>query len=100
MRNFTLLVAASLMLAAPVYAQRTTASIRGEVTDPSHAIIVGAKVTLKGEATGFNRATTTNSSGLFSFSEVPVGTYSLDVEAAGFKGRNLTRITLNVADVR
>jgi hypothetical protein len=44
-----LLTALLLLLAAPVFAQRFTAAIRGNVTDPSAAVIAGATVTVKNE---------------------------------------------------
>src|SRR5512147_2645629 len=54
------LTALLLLLAGPVLAQRFTAAIRGTVTDPSTAVIAGAKVTLKNEETGLARTVTTN----------------------------------------
>ena len=68
-----------MLLAIPVYAQRITATIRGTVTDPSQAAIDGAKVTLKGEDTGFTRTTTTNASGIYVFPELVVGSYRVEV---------------------
>ncbi|HWX25186.1 MAG TPA: carboxypeptidase-like regulatory domain-containing protein, partial [Vicinamibacteria bacterium] len=80
------LLAVSLVgLAVPVSAQRSTGAIRGTVTDPSHLVVVGAKVTVKGEETGFTRTTTTNSAGAYSFPDLPVGSYRIDVDSPGFK---------------
>jgi len=94
------LVGFLLVLSVPAHAQRFTATIRGAVTDSTHAVIVGAKVTVTGEATGLTRSTTTNSAGIYSFPDVPVGSYQVEVEFAGFKSAVRTRIELNVADVR
>ena len=90
----------SLLAAAPALAQRTTATLRGTVTDPTHAVIAGASVAVKGEDTGFARTTTTNSSGIYVFPDLPVGSYQIEVGSPGFKASVLTKIPLNVADVR
>src|SRR6185369_2123589 len=94
------LVVVLLVCAAPGWAQLTTASIRGTVTDATGAIVPGATVTVKGEQTGFTRETSTNADGFFSLSELPVGTYTFSVSLTGFKSATRTGIVLNVADVR
>src|SRR6185295_6855975 len=101
MRKHRLSLAAFFVLltAVPALAQRTTATLRGTVTDPTHAVIAGANVTAKGEDTGLTRTTTTNSSGIFAF-DLPVGTYTIEVSSPGFKSSVRTKIQLNVADVR
>jgi hypothetical protein len=102
MRKQGLFLAASLVLltAGPALAQKITASIRGTVTDASNAVVAGAKVTVRNEATGLTRSVTTNNDGIYSFPELPVGSYRVDVELAGFKAAAHTGIVLNVADVR
>src|SRR5713101_6950208 len=89
-----------LLAAAPAYAQRITASIRGTVTDPTSAVVAGATVTVRNEATGLTRTTKTNSAGNYSFDELPVGSYRIDVPFSGFKSALKTGIVVNVADVR
>lgn len=97
----TLLVVTCLVVwEAPLAAQRTTASIRGTVTDSTGAVVPAAAVTIRGEDTGFTRAITTNSAGVYSFAELPVGKYTLEVALTGFKSAVKTGIVLNVADVR
>jgi hypothetical protein len=88
------------LLTAPVFAQRFTASIRGNVTDPSGAVIAGAKVTLKNEETGLTRTMTTNEAGNYSFVDLPVGSYQIEVTLAGFKSVVQTKIAISPADVR
>src|SRR5689334_20049653 len=94
------LVMMLFVCAAPAWAQLTTASIRGTVTDATGAIVPGATVTVKGEQTGFARDTSTNAEGFYSFAELPVGTYTIAVSLSGFKSATRTGIVLNVADVR
>ncbi len=90
----------SLLIAAPALAQRVASTIRGVVTDTTGAVIVGGKVTVKNEATGLTRTSETNASGVYAFADLPVGTYSIDVEYPGFKTSATRGILLNVADVR
>ena len=100
MRKQWLFLLASLLMAVPVLAQRTTAVIQGTISDPTGAIVVGAKVTAVAEGTGFTRSTTTNSAGAYSFGDLPVGTYRLEVEHPGFKLAARSGVLVNVADVR
>src|SRR5258706_7285434 len=101
MRKQRLLLAALvLLMSVPVFAQKFTASSRGTVTDTSNAVIAGAKVTLKNEETGLNRTMTTNTAGNFSFPDLPVGSYRVEVEFTGFKTAVRTKIGISVADVR
>ena len=86
-----------LLLAVPAFAQRFTAAIRGRVTDPSRAVIAGARVTLRNEGTGLARAAATNDAGNYSFPDLPVGSYQVEVAFAGFKTEVRTRIVINVA---
>ena len=71
----------SLLIAAPALAQRVASTIRGTVSDTSGAVIVGAKVSVKNEATGLARAAETNASGSYAFADLPIGTYSISDRA-------------------
>jgi carboxypeptidase family protein len=77
-------IPAVLILAEAALAQ-TTGSIRGTLKDPSGAVIPGAQVTATLEGQNVPRVTTTDANGDFEFAVLPVGTYTLDVEATGFK---------------
>lgn len=100
MRRQTWLALALALLAAPAFAQRTTATIRGTVTDPTGAVVVGANVKVTNENTGRVCSVRTNASGNYSCSELPVGSYSLEVEHPGFKSAVFSKVVINVADVR
>lgn len=73
------------MLAGSAVAQSIYATLTGVVSDPAQALIPNAKVVLKNSASGDLRNTVTNAEGYFTFASVPVGTYELSVEAAGFQ---------------
>ncbi|HET7346142.1 MAG TPA: carboxypeptidase-like regulatory domain-containing protein, partial [Acidobacteriaceae bacterium] len=62
-----------------------TGTIQGTVTDPSGAVVPGAQVTVTSEATGVKHQTVSSGGGLFSFPNLPVGTYNMAVTATGFK---------------
>jgi hypothetical protein len=101
MRKQWLLLAASVVLfSVPVFAQRITATIRGTITDSTGAVVPGASVTVRNEETGLTRSATTTSAGIYSFAELPVGSYRVEVELSGFKSEVRSRIVLNVADAR
>ncbi len=61
------------------------ADIEGTVTDPSGAVVNGAKVEVRNLSTRKTRITTTNATGQFSMSAIPAGDYGVQVSLAGFK---------------
>jgi hypothetical protein len=73
------------LLGVNAWGQGIFATLTGVVSDPSGALVSGAKVTLKDTTSGSMRETVTNGDGYYTFASVPVGTYSLRVEAQGFE---------------
>ena len=71
------------VLAALAMAQ-STSQLNGSVMDASGASVVGAKITLTETATGLQRTTTSNATGLYQFLQLPPGKYRLDATAKGF----------------
>ncbi|HXY38656.1 MAG TPA: carboxypeptidase-like regulatory domain-containing protein, partial [Vicinamibacteria bacterium] len=94
------LAAVVLLLAVPAFAQRFTASIRGTVTDNTGAVVPGATVKLTNQGTGVAREVVTNTAGNYSFADLQVGTYSVEVALQGFKTTVRRDVVVNVADVR
>ncbi len=68
-----------------VWAADPTGSISGSVTDSSGAPIPAAKVVATNRANGLSRETTSASDGGFVFPLIPVGTYNVTVQVAGFR---------------
>jgi len=99
-KQLAFLVVLGLFFPVEALAQRTTATIRGTVTDTTGAIVPGAEVTVRGSDTGLTRSTTTSGVGDYSFGDLPVGRYRVDVTLQGFKTASLTDVVLNVADDR
>src|SRR5688572_16578360 len=100
--RFRCVVLASILLlsAVPAAAQRTSAILRGTVTDASKALVPGATVTVTNAETGLTQSSVTNEAGIYTFSQLPVGRYQLKVELQGFKTATRTDIVLAVADQR
>ena len=69
------------------------AELNGTVTDPAGAVVAGAKVELSSTATGFHRATTTNTDGIYLFSSLPVGAYAVSISKDGFKPHQILERT-------
>jgi len=92
---------ASFCLLVPTLlpAQGTGGRILGRVTDPSGAVVNGAKVSAINEATGVARDTNTSDSGDYVFPDLPVGTYTLTFEGTGFKKDVRKGVSLDVNQV-
>src|SRR6266852_4228480 len=87
-----------LLSLQPLTAQTTTGSIVGTVTDSSSAAVPGASVTVTNVDTNITTKTTTDSSGNYVVTPLPVGHYSVAVEAQGFKRSVRGGIPVNVQD--
>ena len=85
----------ALALAAPMAAQIGGGSLVGNVTDPSGAAIVGAKVTAVNTETGVSRAAETNDTGYFEFPLLPAGQYCLEAEQKGFRKATTATFAIN-----
>ena len=76
----------------------STGALAGTVTDPSGGVIAGASVTATSLATGQTRTTTTDANGLYKFSLLPPGNYSVRISAKGFKTIEVPSTTVNVTE--
>lgn len=91
------LISAVILSLVPLAAQVTTATFYGIVTDPSSAAIAGAKATMTHEGTGASTTKFSDDTGEFVFNFLPVGVYTLHIEANGFKTFGSTGIELLAA---
>jgi hypothetical protein len=94
-----ILVVALSQVPLPVFGQAITAKVVGSVTDPSGAVIPNAKVVIRNDQTNQTRNTTSDSLGNYEFSFLPIGAYTLSVEAAGFQRSDVSRFQLSVDQV-
>lgn len=79
------LILSCLILYAPSYAQTSFGRISGTVTDPAGAIVAGATVTVKNAGTQATRTAKSDNNGFYSFSDLPIGSYSVEVNETGFR---------------
>jgi hypothetical protein len=86
------------LIANFTWAQSETATVSGQVVDPSGLNITGAQVKLVDIDRDSSTSATTNSTGLYTFPSVRPGRYRIAVTAAGFKVVNVTGVTVNVQD--
>jgi len=84
MKRLVLAILVVLSLAVAVDAQTYRGAINGSVTDPSGAVVPNAQVKAKEKSMGIEHSTISTSDGQFAFQDLPVGTYSVVVTAAGF----------------
>lgn len=83
-------------VSAAAFGQLSTATAFGDVTDSSGALIPNATVIFTQTQTNFTRATKTNGQGEYRAEFLPVGPYSVKVDASGFKELVQTGIVLSV----
>lgn len=89
--NLIYLLVAVLLVAQPLSAQ--TATLRGQVMDPSGALVPGAEITLTGPA-GVTKTATSTNDGSFSVGDLPPGSYTIQVSAPGLAMRQPVKISL------
>ena len=92
------LFAVVLLLPAGLLAQGYFGTVSGELTDPSGAVIQGAKVTLTDQEKGFTFTAPSDSAGHYLFAAVPPGLYTVTVEMQGFQKAVRTNVKVNVSE--
>ena len=78
------MVLALLGFSSPVWSQQITAAITGTVEDSAGAAVNDATVTARDTERGTASTTKTTQGGVFNFNNLPIGTYEVKAEAAGF----------------
>jgi hypothetical protein len=82
------------------FAQQLTGTISGIAMDQTDARIPGAHVVIKNEASGDIRESTSDSSGVFSVTALPPGTYTVTISSKGFASWEETSVLVNQGDSR
>lgn len=85
-----------IMFSSVLWSQLYTGTVTGIVTDPSGAVVPGARLQVVDEQKGFVFTATTDIAGSYLFRNVPPGTYKLAVHAPGFKSETRSGIILDV----
>ena len=84
----------------PVNAQQLTGTLSGTVYDQTGAVVIGANVQLKNEASGDLRGAVSDKSGFFSITAVQPGTYTITISAEGFATWQEPGIAMAQGDTR
>lgn len=90
-------VAAFLLLSAGLAFPQSSGTIQGTVSDQTGAALPNAPVTVHNEKTGEERATTTDSSGVYSVPGLPPGTYRVSVTSPGMAPTAANSVTVAVS---
>lgn len=100
MRRVAPILASLFLCAASIcFGQTPTATITGAVLDPSGTAIAGARIAATDIDTGVTHRTISDETGNYTLPSLPVGRYSVHVEATGFNGIDRTGLTLLVDQV-
>lgn len=86
--------------AVSAWAQNVTSSVKGAVVDTTQAAIPGAECVLTNPATGRVLMVTSWTDGSFTFPSVPAATYTLQIQAKGFKALTVNDVVVNANEVR
>jgi hypothetical protein len=83
-----------LIFAAPLSRGQgiTTGTISGSVADPTGAVIPNSQITAVSDSTGTTFQVTANAEGFFQISNVPVGSYTVSITAAGFGKDSISHV--------
>ena len=96
---FWLALAMFVVFAALLAAQSAgTGALTGTVVDPTGAVAPGVTVVLVSLETNQTRTATTGADGVYKFSLLPPGNYSVRFSASGFKTSEVSSVTVNVTE--
>ncbi len=98
MKRTLLVMVLGLAVAAGAAAQSaTTGQVAGTVTDPTGAVVPGARIVLKSQA-GQPREAGTDDQGRYLFTLVPPGVYEMEATASGFAPLSVRKVVVNITE--
>jgi hypothetical protein len=89
-------MAVGLLVSVSAFGQ-STATVQGSITDSKGAIVPNATVVVRNKATASERTTQTDSDGNYQVAALPVGLYTIEVRASGFKTQLADQVSIQVA---
>ena len=89
-----ILLAITALATIPASAQLTSGNITGNIYDPAGATVPNATIVATNNATGVQNTTTSTGAGDYRFENLPVGAYTLTVNAAGFNKMEISNVTV------
>ncbi len=96
-RQSIFIVCLLLLGSSAVFAQQSTGSLSGTITDLKSGAVAAATVTATNTDTGLKTETVSTDAGLYVFASLPVGIYDVSVEKTGFKKLSRKNIEVRVA---
>jgi hypothetical protein len=99
-RSLILIGFVFLLLPQLLFAQTNAGSLSGVVSDASGGALPGVTVTATNSSTGFNRSVVTGPDGSYRFQSLPVGTYEVTADLAGFGSVTTRNVEVNVSTDR
>jgi len=90
----TIAIALTMLMCLTAFGQ--TAALNGAVTDPNGEVVAGATVQVKNSVTGEEFKATTSGNGTFSIPALAAGTYTVTLNAKGFKQAVVNEVKLDV----
>src|SRR5579863_1962868 len=90
-------VALAALFSVAAWSQTQLATVSGTITDPSGAVVPGVSVAIASQGTGLKRTVLTDTAGEYRFAGLPIGSYSLRFEKAGFQSQVQEGLQLNSA---
>ncbi len=97
-KRIVLVFGICLLLTQTSFAQVVGAILSGTVTDPSAAVIPGAKVTIRNQSTGVVTQVMTNGSGIYNATNLLPGDYQVEIAAVGFAPQQRGGLMLTVGE--
>jgi len=94
----TALFAFLLLVSAIASGQGYFGTVSGTLTDPSGAVISGARITLVDQNKGYRFSTTSDTEGRYLYRSVSPGLYTVIAEVAGFEKVERTNIRVSVGE--
>ncbi len=95
---FTIILSIILSLGILGQSESGSAAIEGSVTDANGAAVTGARLLIRNAETGLERNAVSDANGRFSARVLPVGRYSVVVQADGFSEGRRENISLKVGE--
>ena len=96
--QMALCLCVAIFAAQPAFSQADQGAITGTVTDSTGAVVPNASVTVSSTETGLTLKGTSDASGVFVFSPLKIGTYTVSAVAPGFSTTTQENVTLHVQD--
>src|ERR1043166_1164909 len=87
------ILASFLSFSTTIFAQQSSATLRGQVADELGGLVIGATVTVS-DSSGVQKSTTTDDQGRYSFSSLAPGIYTVRATATGFSTFENTNVDI------